>query len=158
MSEVAPRRFPATESVARSKRSGNFCSGNLVTLVQEEDADDTGTSDGFRYFSRARGSALYWAGFTKSAGMSWNDALSRRPPPTFRLVKLRSQAAQQGRGAKDRGQHRQAAGAVRSEEPTSSDAAQRIVRRGLKRGKMLTKDEAHGLRRTSPTLSECATS
>ena len=95
-----------------------------MTLVQEEDADDTGTSDGFQYFSRARGSALYWAGFTKSAGMSWNDALSHRPPPTFRLVKLRSQAAQQGRGAKNRSQHRQAAGAVRSEEPTSSDASQ----------------------------------
>jgi hypothetical protein len=32
--------------------------------------------------------------------MSWNDALSRRP--TFRLVKLRSQAAHQRRGAAHR--------------------------------------------------------
>ena len=44
----------SAKSVARSKRSGNFCSGNLVTLVQEEDADDTGTPDGSQYFSRAR--------------------------------------------------------------------------------------------------------
>src|SRR6516225_68815 len=36
-----------------SKRSGNLCSGNLVTM-QEEDADDTGTPDGSQYFSRAR--------------------------------------------------------------------------------------------------------
>src|SRR5215469_18896972 len=149
MSEVAPRRFPATESVARSKRSGNFCSGNLVTLVQEEDADDTGTSDGFQYFSRARGSALYWAGFTKSAGMSWNDALSHRPPPTFRLVKLRGQAAQQDEA------RRIAANIAKLPELLGQKSRPAVMRpsalfaRGPKRGKMLAKDEAHGLRRTS---------
>ena len=44
--------------------------------------------------------------------MSWNDASSHRPPPTFRLVKLRSQAAHQRRGATDRGEYRQAARAA----------------------------------------------
>src|SRR6516225_5205653 len=44
--------------------------------------------------------------------MSWNDASSHRPPPTFRLVKLHSQAAHQRRGATDRGEYRQAARAA----------------------------------------------
>jgi hypothetical protein len=41
--------------------------------------------------------------------MNWNDTPSHRAPPTFRLLKLRSQVAHEGRGTADCGEHRETA-------------------------------------------------
>jgi len=67
-----------------------------MALVLEEDADDTGTSDGLQHLSRARARLCSRPTLPKFDLMSWNDALSHRAPPTFRLLKLRSKAAHEG--------------------------------------------------------------
>ena len=75
--------------------------------------------------------------------MRWNDAPSYRAPPTFRLLRLRSQTAHQRRGAKDRGEYRMTWFALENRFRTNSlrpRAAVPNTRNGLDTLALLQKD------------------